>query len=213
MFDLSIETILYRIPAALIALSFHEFGHAMASDRFGDPTPRNQGRLTLSPLAHIDVIGFLFIILAGFGWAKPVQINPRYYKKPRRDDIIVSIAGPLMNLLLAFIFAFLIKALVIMSQNVEFSQAAVSIAINLFNYTIQLNVILMLFNLLPLPPLDGFHILANIVPARSYKFIYMLEQYSTIILILIIVTPAISYILLPPFRLIYRIIMNVAGLL
>lgn len=108
----SAETIIYKImmiPGILLGFVFHEYAHAIMADRLGDPTPRQQGRITLDPRAHIDWIGFFMIILVGFGWAKPVMTNTRYYKKPRRDDILVSIAGPFMNLIIAIVFLLLIK--------------------------------------------------------------------------------------------------------
>ncbi len=211
MFDFDPIRILLTIPGIIIGLSCHEFAHAYMSDRLGDPTPRNQGRLTLSPLPHIDPIGLLMIVFVGFGWAKPVQINPRHYKNPRRDEILVSVAGPLTNLFLAVLFSILLK--VMLTANV-FSGMSESLFVNillLFNSTIWINIILFIFNLLPLPPLDGFHILANIVSPRSYGFLQKLEQYSTIILILLIVTKVTTYIVGIPAQYVYSGIRGIVG--
>jgi Zn-dependent protease len=108
-FDLK-ETLL-MLPAILFGFTIHEFWHAYTATRFGDDTPARQGRLTLNPLPHIDPIGFAMIVFAGFGWAKPVQVNPQAFRNPRRDDLIVSLAGPLSNLITAIVFALIIKAL------------------------------------------------------------------------------------------------------
>lgn len=195
MFNRSIETILLTIPAIIIGFSFHEFAHAYTSYKLGDPTPGNQGRLTLSPLAHIDIIGFILILLAGFGWAKPVQINPRYYKNPRRDELIVSLAGPAMNLVVAFVFV-VIHGLI--DNFYSGDDVVVYNILRVIEYVTWINIILFFFNLIPLPPLDGFAILRELMPRRQYRLVWFLEQYSTIILLLIIITPVVSYVIIPP---------------
>ncbi|MCX7843188.1 MAG: site-2 protease family protein [Clostridia bacterium] len=194
MFGRDITEILLTLPGIIIGLAFHEFAHAAMSDRLGDPTPRNMGRLTLSPLPHIDPIGLLLIVLAGFGWARPVQVNPRYYKNPRRDEILVSAAGPIMNLLIAVLFGIVLKAFLTFGVLESLNNSMGRNLYLIMYYTIWINVILMIFNLLPLPPLDGSHILANILPYRYLGIIYKLEQYSNIILILLIVTKITRYI-------------------
>ena len=209
MFNRSLETILLTIPAIIIGFSFHEFAHAFASNKLGDPTPRNQGRLTLSPLAHIDIIGFILILVAGFGWAKPVQINPRYYKNPRRDEMIVSLAGPAMNLVVAFVFV------VIYRLTINFYSGDNVVVYNLLRvieYVTWINVILFFFNLIPLPPLDGFHILKELMPRRQYRLVWFLEQYSTIILLIIIITPVMSYVILPPATFINDLFFRLLGM-
>jgi Zn-dependent protease len=209
MFNRSIETILLTIPAIIIGFSFHEFAHAFTSYKLGDPTPGNQGRLTLSPLAHIDIIGFILILVAGFGWAKPVQINPRYYKNPRRDEMIVSLAGPAMNLVIAFVFV------VIYRLTINFFSSGNVVLYNLLNviqYVTWINIILFFFNLIPLPPLDGFHILRELMPRRQYRLIWFLEQYSSIILIIIIITPVVSWIILPPSTFINDLFFKILGM-
>ncbi|MCR4435549.1 MAG: site-2 protease family protein [Clostridiales bacterium] len=206
MFDLDPLRILLTTPGILIGLAMHEFAHAYAADRLGDPTPRSQGRLTLSPLPHIDILGFILIMLVGFGWAKPVQINPRNLKHPRRDDILISIAGPFTNLLLALVFALIYKFFLVYSANYTVSEKIFNNVSLLLFYTIRINVVLSIFNLLPVPPLDGFHILANVIPATSYHIIDTLERYGSIILLILIVANITSYILSPIVMLILNII-------
>jgi len=212
MFDIDIERILLTLPGILVALSFHEFAHGMTSYLLGDPTPKNQGRLTVNPLPHIDFLGFILLMFAGFGWAKPVMVNPRYYKNPKRDEILVSAAGPVMNLVMSSVFAALLKLLLIAGENTAVNLELVSITANIFIYAIHINIVLCIFNLLPIPPLDGFHILANIIPPRRYKVLYFLQKYSTIILLVMIITPVISYIISPPVRLIYNTLMKLFGM-
>jgi Zn-dependent protease len=209
MFNRSIETILLTIPAIIIGFSFHEYAHAFVSYKLGDPTPGNQGRLTLSPLAHIDIIGFILILLAGFGWAKPVQINPRYYKNPRRDEMIVSLAGPAMNLVVAFAFVVIYR---LMINYYTGDNVVVYNLLRVIQYVVWINIILFFFNLIPLPPLDGFHILRELLPQRQYRLVWFLEQYSTIILLIIIVTPVLSYVILPPATYINDLFYRVLGL-
>jgi Zn-dependent protease len=193
--NFDIWSIVLSLPGIILALSFHEFAHAYVSDRLGDPTPRNAGRLTLSPLAHLDPIGLLMIIFARFGWARPVPINPRYYKNPKRDEILVSAAGPAMNLLLAVAFMALLKLTIVYDLSGFLSQSVFNNLQILLYVTVVVNVGLGLFNLIPIPPLDGFHILANIIHPRHYRILATMEQYSTIILILLIVTRATQYII------------------
>lgn len=209
MFGFDFIGMLLTIPGIVIGLTFHEFAHAYASDRLGDPTPRNQGRLTLSPMAHIDPIGFLFLMVFNFGWAKPVQVNTRYFKNPRRDDILVSAAGPFMNLLLALFFGLMLKL------SLGGSLPGGSIYQNLQTIllkTVFINVILFILNLIPVPPLDGFHILAGFMPYRYSNIIYNIEKYGTFILILIIITPAANYIIGKPAANITSFILRIFGI-
>ncbi len=200
---------LLSIPGIIIGLTFHEFAHAFVADRLGDPTPRNQGRLTISPLSHIDPVGFLFLLLFNFGWAKPVQVNHRYFKNPRRDDILVSAAGPVTNLILAFLFAVALKFMFV---------APVTTGKLYFNLqtiilkAIVINCILFILNILPVPPLDGFHVLSGFLPYRFRNFIFALEKYGTLILILLIITPAANYIIGLPAGMIYNLIFRILNM-
>lgn len=150
------------IPAILIAFAFHEFAHAFVADKLGDDTPRYEGRLTLNPANHIEPVGFLMIIIFGFGWAKPVRTNPSAYRNYYRDDFWVSIAGPIANfltsILFTIIFAFFLKYVDInMSQN-----SAINVFYDMINEVITLNVLLGFFNLLPIPGFDGFYALKDL---------------------------------------------------
>lgn len=143
--------------ALLIALSIHEASHAFVADYLGDETPRRFGRLTLNPLAHLDPFGTLFLFLAGFGWGKPVPINPANFANPKIDNVKVSLAGPLSNFAAAVLFVFLLRL-------PYFSESWSS----LFLIIIQINLVLMVFNLFPIPPLDGSHLLGLILsPAKQ----------------------------------------------
>ncbi|MCX8130197.1 MAG: site-2 protease family protein [Clostridia bacterium] len=204
MFDFDIQRMLLTIPGILIGLSFHEFAHAFASDRLGDPTPRSQGRLTLSPRAHIDILGFLFILFARFGWAKPVQVNPRYYKNPGRDEIIVSLAGPAMNFVVAVFFTILMKISLVFDLYSLMGETAFSILLTLFGYTIWINIMLLVFNLIPIPPLDGYHVIANFVPYRYRDALFKIEQYSMFILIIFVLSPLSRIVIGKPVEFIYN---------
>lgn len=160
----------------LLALPVHEFAHAFAAVHLGDPTPRNQGRYTLNPLRHIDPIGAVLIFLVGFGWAKPVQWNPRNIDiDPRLGSILVSVAGPLSNLLLAVLSLLLWQLF-----------GASGLAANFLLVFAQINVLLFVFNLLPIPPLDGSHVLFALLPGDLRRVHYFLMQYGTLILFAVI---------------------------
>ncbi len=183
------------LPGIIIGLSFHEFAHAWVSDRLGDPTPRRQGRVTINPLAHIDWVGFLALLLVGFGWGKPVQIDPGYYKHRRRDEFLVGIAGVTMNLLIAIVFSIPARAMVRM-----YSGAASDLVYNIYLiifYVISINVVLMIFNLIPCPPLDGWGILTQIFRLDRYSWWYTVYQYGTWILLALIVFNVTDLILSP----------------
>ena len=212
MFRYSLIDILYVLPGILIGISFHEFAHAYASHKLGDPTPEKMGRLTISPSAHIDPIGFLMLILGGFGWAKPVAINPTYYKKPRSGQILVSTAGPITNYMIALIFSVGIKILITFNDAVFLSAQKYNILLNLLFYTVQINLVLFVFNLLPIPPLDGFHILQNILPYRYARQLYYIERYGFILLIVFILSGAASYILGPAVSFFFNSIKIILGL-
>ena len=177
-------TILSKIltlPGIIIALSFHEFAHAWVSFKLGDPTPARQGRLTINPLAHIDWIGFVTLIFFGFGWGKPVMIDPYYYKNRRRDEILVGLAGVTMNLILAVIFSFPTKLLYSLYIKTGFYLA--QMAYFIFYYTVMINLCLMIFNLIPCPPLDGWGIVTQIFKLDKKPWYYTVYRYGPIILI------------------------------
>ena len=167
--------------AILAAISIHEFSHALAADYLGDPTPRLQGRLKLNPLVHIDKIGMLFLLFFGFGWGKPVEFDPYNLKSPRKDAAIISLAGPSSNFILAIILSLLIKLFI-------FSQLNFLIIIGslIFIPMIKMNIILGVFNLLPIHPLDGFKIVGGVLPEEKAHEWNQLQKYGMIFLILLI---------------------------
>ena len=176
--------LLITIPCVLVALTFHEFAHGYVAMRLGDPTARNFGRLTLNPLKHLDPIGTICMVLFGFGWAKPVPINTRYFKNPRKGMAISAAAGPIMNLLLAFVAAFVTEFVVwLAGTTLPQSNAASNVLIMAFRlfYTFhRLNLALAIFNLIPLPPLDGSRILFIFLPPKWYFGIMKYERYIMI---------------------------------
>ncbi|MCQ1529851.1 site-2 protease family protein [Lutispora thermophila] len=193
MLGIDFMDLLHRLPAVFIGFSFHEFAHALAADAMGDDTARLSGRLTLDPLVHIDPLGIIMLAVFRFGWAKPVPINPLNFKNRKKGMILVSLAGPMMNFIIAlaalFIYAILYSKFGFINEIVD------NILINIYLINIGLGV----FNLIPLPPLDGSKILAGFLPARfEYKF-YSYERYSYLLLLLLIFTDAIDTILGPMF--------------
>ena len=176
--------ILIMLPGIIIGFTFHEFAHAFVSDRLGDPTPKQQGRLSINPMAHIDWIGFASLVLCGFGWGKPVEINPMYYKNRRLGELLTALAGVVMNLLIAFILCFVLKALVYS----DFANTnAGDVIIQMTAYAVTINLVLMIFNLIPVPPLDGFGILTQIFDLSKYRWYPYLYDNGFFILLLLIV--------------------------
>ncbi|MBC8079667.1 MAG: site-2 protease family protein [Gorillibacterium sp.] len=180
------EFIPFIFLVLMIAFTLHEFAHAFAADRFGDPTPRSMGRVTLNPQVHLDILGTILIFLVGFGWAKPVLINPSHFRKPRIMGIIVSLVGPLSNLLLVILGMLVFYSLDTFGLFATMSPG-VHNAIALFmHFHIQLNLILFLFNLLPLPPLDGYRILLDLLPLPARLKLQQISQWFVFIFLLII---------------------------
>ena len=183
---LAITYIMASLLVIFVTLPFHEYAHAFAADKLGDRTARYQGRLTLNPLSHIDYLGALAIILFGFGWARPVPVNANNFKNPKRDMAITAAAGPVMNLLLAFVggffhFAFAGSEAMFLNFISEF-----------FQKFCELNITLAVFNLLPIPPLDGWKVLGAVLPARTYWKIMSYERYISFAVILLICTGALD---------------------
>ncbi len=197
---------LLMLPGIILGLSFHEFAHAWVSDKLGDPTPRRQGRVTINPLAHIDWVGFLCLVLIGFGWGKPVQIDPRYYKNRRRDEFLVAIAGVTMNLILAILLSFPAKAMM-----KSFASAVPSALVEniyyIIYYAVFINVVLMVFNLLPVPPLDGWNIITQLFKLDKYDWWYKVYNYGTYILLGLIVFNITDLVLTPAVNGIMSLIM------
>jgi Zn-dependent protease len=180
-----IEHYLIIAPPILVALTFHEYAHAFVANRLGDTTAKEQGRLTLNPLVHLDLLGTAMLFIASIGWAKPVPVNPFAFKNPKRDLLWVSLAGPGSNLLLAFIFGLACRILGVESlQNPGYGVAGI---INfLVGYGMVVNIVLAIFNILPIPPLDGSKILMGLVPQKYENHFAPLMRYGPTLLIVII---------------------------
>lgn len=204
MFNLpDLSTMLISLPAIIIALTFHEFAHGFVAYKLGDPTAKNQGRLTLNPLPHLDPVGFFMLLFFHFGWAKPVPINPFYFEGDRKKGVmLVSFAGPLSNLFLALLAAIILGVLF------KFLNPQ-GIIISMLSYLILINLVLAVFNLIPIPPLDGSKILAGILPGSS-EWMYKLEQYGFLILILLMLVGAIGKLLNWIIYPIYELLLNLA---
>lgn len=173
------------IPMVLIALMFHELAHGWVSMKLGDPTPRLQGRMTLNPLAHLDPVGTLLMIFTGFGWAKPVQINPRYYKDPKKGMALTALAGPLTNFLLAIIAMLLYGIIFVVMVKTGLFVNSINTMANILMRFVTLNLCFMVFNFIPIPPLDGSRILGIFLSNSAYFKLQQYEQYSFIAIILL----------------------------
>ena len=195
------------IPGILIAITFHEFAHAFAADKLGDDTPRRQGRLNLNPFKHLDLFGTIMLVFAGFGWGKPVEIDPRNFNRNMslsKAEAIVSAAGPLMNFILAILFEIVLCLIIKLAPGIEMangmllvSNQAVGIAVEVVQSIISINIGLGIFNLIPLPPLDGSKILCGFLPYNAKNWIESHSQIFELIFIALWIVGILSLIVRP----------------
>lgn len=176
----TLQNYLYIVPAALIAITLHEYAHGYVSYKLGDPTPAQTGRLSLNPMAHLDLMGTLCLILFKFGWAKPVQVNPYYYKNKKSGMVLVGIAGPAMNFLIALICAIVMSIIIKVTRGNTVS-ASIYALFKFINISYILNIGLGVFNLIPFPPLDGAKIVGGLLPENLYFKWMKYEKYGQLV--------------------------------
>lgn len=181
----TIINIICSLPAVLAAFTIHEYAHAKTADALGDPTPRMTGRVTLDPFAHIDWIGLICLLVAGFGWGKPVRVNSSYFKKPRRDSVLVAVAGPLSNLMLALlsgvVYVILLRFYIRMG-------AAGEVLMRIVLPFVSWNTLLFAFNIIPVPPLDGYKVIKGFSKHPSNSFFRFMDKYGTLVLMALFMT-------------------------
>ena len=215
MFDIFTQTglieFLYTLPALLISLTIHEFAHAYTAYKLGDNSQKVLGRLSLDPLSHIEPFGFICIALFGFGWGKPVYVDDRNFKNKAKGNMLVSLAGPIANLLLSIILTLVLK--VLLALNLVTIGAATLTASSIFGtmllLAIQFNIVFAIFNLIPIPPFDGSKVLFYFLPGKAKNIMYYLEKYSFLIIIILLVTNLAAYIISPVVNFIYAILVYI----
>lgn len=206
---------LLTLPGVIIAITFHEFAHAFAADKLGDDTPRYQGRLNLNPLSHIDPVGFVLLLFAGFGWGKPVQINPNNFKREvsmSKGEAIVSLAGPLMNFIIAIVLTFIMGAIYKFAPSFMLTNVG-DIIILLIQCTIFVNIGLGVFNLIPLPPLDGSKIFMSVMPYKARRWLIENERYFYIAFLIIWISGLSGWIISPIINFISDGLLKLVGII
>ncbi|MEW6137003.1 MAG: site-2 protease family protein [Thermodesulfobacteriota bacterium] len=202
------------VPGFLLAITVHEYMHGYVALRLGDPTAKNAGRLTFNPISHLDPIGTLALVLTQMiGWAKPVPVDPRYLTNPRRDMLWISLGGPAANLVAATVLALVLHVIVAVFEGRPAGQVTSFFVSPLFlivRFAVRINVVLAVFNLIPIPPLDGSSILAGLLPRDLAMQYEKLEPYGFIILLALLLTGIVGYVILPPIMVIESILL--AGL-
>lgn len=208
-------SLVLTLPAVLIAITFHEYAHALVADKLGDDTPRRQGRLTLNPLAHLDPIGSIMLVFAGFGWGKPVEINPRNFNRTvtmSAGEAIVSLAGPIMNFLLAIVFSVITFAMLKLAPAFVLTQLG-GVILTLLQITVAINVGLGVFNLIPLPPLDGSKVVNHFLPYNAKEWLSRYAQVFYIIFVVLWITGLAGTIISPIIDWVYRGITTLVAML
>ncbi|MDP3695784.1 MAG: site-2 protease family protein [Desulfocapsaceae bacterium] len=196
----SILQFIILAPPLLLALTVHEFAHGYVAFRLGDPTAQASGRLTLNPLKHLDPLGTIAFFIFHFGWAKPIPVNPAYFKDPQKDMLWVALAGPITNLVLAVISALMVKAVMLLAQSIPYSVLGEAILVPLNSTLIAsvwINLVLCIFNFLPIPPLDGSRILTGILPPSLARPYMSIERYGFILLIILAATGVLAKLIIP----------------
>ncbi|MGB8955225.1 MAG: site-2 protease family protein [Tumebacillaceae bacterium] len=205
------DDFLFRAIAFLIAITVHEFSHAFVAYRLGDPTPKMQGRITFNPIAHMDILGTLMILFGPIGWAKPVQFNPYNFKGNKRaGKILTTLAGPLSNLVTAVVFTLLF---VLVLDPLVTDGAWSSFFVELVNAVVWLNVLFFIFNLVPLPPLDGYWIVRDLLPRSMANKLDPFEKYGPFVLLLVVVFGWINYVITPPYLAVMEFLRTITGLI
>lgn len=197
--------LLYIIPGIIIAISFHEYAHARMAYAMGDDTAKRYGRMTVNPMSHIDPIGLMMLVVARFGWAKPVPVNESNFKNRKMGSILVSIAGVSMNILIALLAFLILHFTRDILPGYEFRMVMFNVA--------SINVSFAAFNLLPIPPLDGSKILVTLLPAKHRYIVYKYENYGTIVMLLLILTGTLGIILNPVINIILNFIQAVINII
>ena len=208
--------LLYTIPGVLIAITFHEFAHAWAADKLGDDTPRMEGRLSLNPLAHLDPIGSIMLLFAGFGWGKPVNVNPRNYNRDitvEEADAIVSIAGPAMNMILAIGFTVIYFIIYKFWGTLVLTNKILGIIMQMIMYTISISIGLGIFNLIPLPPLDGSKVIKPFLTYNAKQWFEDNERIFYIIFVILWITGIAGTIISPIINVVFKEIFNLASMI
>ena len=215
----SLISTLFTLPAVLVAITFHEYAHGWMADKLGDETPRMQGRLTLNPLAHLDPAGFILLLFAGFGWGKPVQINTRNFNRnvsATKGETLVALAGPVMNFILSIVFALLLGMCYKFISTEFLSSSIGQVIFLLIQECIIINIGLGVFNLLPLPPLDGSKIFLNLFSYKARRWIIEHERFFYYAFLVIWITGLASIIIAPIISSLYNglmfIIMKIFGI-
>ncbi len=206
-FSMLLSRIFIILPTVLISLTGHEFAHGWVSTKLGDPTPRAEGRLSLNPLRHLDPVGAILMIITGFGWAKPVSVNPMYYKDRKKGMALVAVAGPLANLIMAFAGMVLGMLLLKVFGN---TNAAYLIG-TITSVFVQMNLSFMIFNLIPIPPLDGAKILGMFLPNRTYYKMLEYERYAIILIMVLSLTGAFDAVIGSGVRTVWTLIWHIAS--
>ena len=199
--EAAIFSLLLTLPGVIIAITFHEFAHAYAASRLGDDTPRRQGRVTLNPIAHLDPFGTILLIFANIGWGKPVQINPRNFTRNvtmSKGEAIVSVAGPLMNFLLSIILGIILFAILVFAPEFSVLSSTGQIIMEILRIAVMVNIGLGVFNLIPLPPLDGSKIFRSVLPYKAKTWLDRNEKYFYIAFLIMWLVPGVASSIISP---------------